>query len=680
MDFFSAIGRGTSEFIFWLSSFLTSTEAPGLVSIGLLVWLVVSLLLVGRSAARKLDTLKWLERLITKAGDEAEFAAEVPRIDVEVRKRRARTGYGHITAAWDEFRETLILDDSAQPPVLRNSVRPSSFFNLDDLHYGPGFSRYLPGLFVTVGLFLTFLGLISALREITGLGDASPEEMRRALDGLLGAASAKFIMSLTGLLASIIFTIFLRTFTGQIERRIHRLCARIEDRVSFLSLEDIGMQQLRIARGQEDSFKRIGLELVEKLGEPLRKEVPESIANSIGAAMAPLLDKVGKAGADGVGQMVNDLSSRFSEDVGRTLSEASAQLSAAGEKIASLSDRMDQSSGRMGQEMEASIARLAQAAEELTAGLSAAAQTTDGTLNAGAEKLLGIMNETLEGIRRNTAEGVDALREAAADMRASAGAFRQELDAAAESGSAAVAARMETAGVAAEGVISGVGKEMAEVVTRSGSELLAASGAFREKMQEGLIEPINEVVEQLGRMSERLRDGSGQIATAAGNIRVGGEVSRTASEALAVASRDLQAAATPIRASVERLEGSVGALAASAEKASETVTRSAKETAESAARILDAAKEALGGEQKLLAASLAKLGEVLESIERQREQIDDMDDKLGAAFEQFTGQVRTALDTFSEHVRKMNGELSPALDIMREIVDRAEQFIPEQRR
>src|SRR5690606_18836456 len=132
-----------------------------------------------------------------------------------------------------------------------------------------------------------------------------------ALNDLLGAASAKFIMSLTGLLASIVFTIFLRNRIEKVEGAIHRLCNELERRLSFLSLEGVAMRQLAIAHGQEDSFKRIGLELVERLGEPLRKEVPETIAASIGKAMAPLFEQVGKAGTDGVGQMVSDLASRF---------------------------------------------------------------------------------------------------------------------------------------------------------------------------------------------------------------------------------------------------------------------------------------------------------------------------------------------------------------------------------
>lgn len=669
-----------SDFIFWASSFLTTPRAPGLVSIGILIWLLVSILVVGISSHRKLNALKWLGGEIRTTKNEAAFAAQINKISQQAKKVRTRSGYAHITAAWDEFRETLIEDKSADPPVLRNSVRPSSFFNLEDLHFGPGFFRYMPGLFVTVGLFLTFLGLISALQVMEGELKNAEGDMRDGLSNLLGAASAKFIMSLTGLLASIVFTIVLRSLTGRVDRRIHALCADLETRLSFISLEAVAMEQLEIARGQKDSFQEIGTTLVAELNNSMQTEIPQSISSSISTAMAPLLDQVGKAGTDGVGQMVTDLSSRFSEDIGRTLSDASAQLSAAGDKIASLSERMDRSSGQMGQEMEASIGKLANAAEDLSTRLASAAETTDGTLSAGAEKLLEIMNETLKGIRHNTAEGTDALKEAAADMRASAGTFREELDAAATSGSEAVRSRMETAGAEVEGTISEAGRGMADLVTRSGQDLLSATDEFREKIRADLVEPITEVVDQFDKLADRLKDGSGQIATAAGHIKSGGETTRSAAETLIAASRDLHAATGPVRSSVERIETATDGLAKSTAEAAETVTKSSRETAENAARVLDAAKAALSGEQKLIETSLTKLGEALDHMERQREQIDDMDDKLGVAFTQFASHVRTSLDTFAEHVRKMNGELAPALDTMREIVDQAERFRPEQRR
>lgn len=680
MDFFAQIGTGMSHFIFWSSSFLTEEQAPGWISIFILVALFGFVVALFMSSRRKLKALQWLEGEVRATQDEADFALKVNKISQEAKKVRTQSGYTHITAAWDEFRETLLEDRGGEEPVLRNSVRPSSFFNLEDLHFGPGFYRYLPGLFVTVGLLLTFLGLISALQQITGLSNASPEDMRMSLDRLLGAASAKFIMSLTGLFASIVFTIVLRVLMSQVERRIHSLCADLENRLSFISLESVAMEQLEIARGQKDSFMEIGATLVSELGESLSRQIPESIATSISTTMAPLLENIGKVGADGVGDMVNNLSKQFSQDVASAMSEVSTQLAAAGDKIASLSDRMDQSSGQMGKEMEASVGKLAKAAEDLSERLASAAETTDGALNAGAERLLGIMNETLEGIRRNTADGTEALREAAADMRSSAGSFREQLDQAASSGSNAVRTRMEGVANKAEQDISNAGSTVAEQVTKSGHDLLTASAEFREKIRADLLDPISSVVEQLGQMTARLQDGSGQIATAANHIKSGGEVTRTAAENLAIASQDLKATAEPINNSVERIESATTGLARSTAEATETVKRSSKETAENAARVLDAAKAALSAEQELIQTSLAKLGEALDKMEQQSDRIDDMDEKLGAAFNQFATHVKTSLETFAEHVRKMNGELAPALDTMREIVDQAEKFQPEQRR
>jgi len=678
--FFSDPGTSVSHFIFWLSSFLTGEQAPGIISILILLWLVIAVVMVYFSAHGKLAALDWLAGQVLTAKDEPEFAACINAIKLEGEKVKNRKGYKNVVDAWGEFNETLIHDSNVTPPVLRNSVRPSSFFNLEDLHFGPGFSKYLPGLFVTVGLFFTFLGLIAALRQVTGLGDASPEEMRASLDGLLGAASAKFIMSLTGLLASILFTLVLRGLTVRIERRIHVLCALIEDRLSFISLETLATEQLELARSQKDSFQEIGTTLVAELGQSLRKELPESISNSISSAMAPLLDKVGKAGTDGVGEMVTNLSSRFSEDVGRALSEASAQLSAAGDKIASISDRMDRSSGQMGQDLQATVMKLAQAAEELSRGVAGAAQSTGATLDAGAERLLAIMNETLVGIRSNTAEGADALKAAAADMRASAGNFRAELDAAAASGSDALRTRMQAVGVEVEGAISAAGQGVAAIVTGSGQDLLAASGELRERFREDLIEPVVAVVGQLDAMTERLRDGAGLIASAAGHVKSGGEETRSAAVALSAASRDLQAAAGPVRSSVERIETATTDLARGTADAVATVTRSSKETAENAARVLAAAKASLGAQQALIEAVLARLAEALNHMERQREQIDDMDVKLGTAFDAFERHVHSAIDTLQQHVRTMGAELAPALDTMREVVAQAESFLPQQRR
>lgn len=54
--------------------------------------------------------------------------------------------------------------------------------------------------------------------------------------------------------------------------------------------------------------------------------------------------------------------------------------------------------------------------------------------------------------------------------------------------------------------------------------------------------------------------------------------------------------------------------------------------------------------------------------------------KLGRAFEIYTTQVSSAVDSMRGHVSELQGRLSPALDTMQAIVDQAEQFSPQSRK
>ena len=71
---------------------------------------------------------------------------------------------------------------------------------------------------------------------------------------------------------------------------------------------------------------------------------------------------------------------------------------------------------------------------------------------------------------------------------------------------------------------------------------------------------------------------------------------------------------------------------------------------------------------------------MMEKMKEQAARLDDMDEKLGAAFETYAEHVQSAVGTLSGHVRAMQTELAPALDTMRAIVEQAEQFAPESRR
>jgi ABC-type transporter Mla subunit MlaD len=676
MEIVAEVGLTVRDVILGLAALLKQEAAPGVVTLTLLAALVVCVLIFAWSTLKRRAAVRWLMKLVAESSNQATFGNAIASVDSRADTEASSVAQKSVVDAWREYRETFVPHEEGGASILRNSVRPSLFFNAEDLGFAPGFWRIMPGLFVTIGLFLTFLGLISALNSM----DLGADKVQASLRDLLTIASAKFIMSLTGLFCSIVFTVVLRWGTANIDSAIHRLCGTIERRLSFISLEALAVEQLAAIREQREHFRMIGLELVAELGRPLREELPNAISSSIGAAVGPLLDKVGKIGTDGMGAMVNDLSARFSDDVGRALAHASEKLVQAGDRIAQMSERMDQSTGKVGPEIDAAVTRLAQAVDDLRGSMRATADTASSAFTRGAEHLLSVMNQTLEGIRDNTGEGARALSAAAAEMREAAEGFRTELDGAARTGAEAASAQMSAASAQAAGAIGSAGQGVLDAFGRSAAEISAMADQFASKAAEQLLAPLDRITERLGSMVSSLSDGASVMRRLSDGVQAGAEATELATGNLKGASQELVAAVTPIRGNSERIEAAIRQLSAATESIAATVSRSAQATAESAAATLKAAEQTLGGHARAIEASLAGVGAMVDRLKGQGDRLDEIDEKLGRAFEVYTERVATAVDGLFGHVGKMQDELAPALDTLRAIVEQAEQFAPESRR
>ena len=670
---FETLGSVVVEFVIRISDLLREEHLPGLVSASLVALLLLALAHVGWKTWKRSRALAALRGIVAKkANDPSDFGDSIPEINREIKaitSGRLSDPRTAVVTAWEEYCETFIRRKEGDRTILRNSVRPSQFFNLDDLHFGPGFWRVVPGLFVTVGLFLTFLGLISALHAMNSSEGVSEE----AMTNLLSVASAKFIMSLTGLVCSIFFTIALRFGMGRVERAIHRLNGVLEKRLSFLSLEDLAVEQVEATREQREHFRLIGLELVEELGRPLREELPNTIAQSIENAVSPLISKVGELGTESVGEMVRDLSSRITTDVDSALGRASEQLAIAGDRLGTLVDRMDNSSSQMGSEMEGASKQLAQAVEDLRATMSAGANEASGAFSDGVEAILAAMRTTLEGIRENTGEGARAMSDAAGEMRGAAERFRDELRAAAEEGTVAARERMNQTGDYVASLIGGAGEQVRTAIEGTGREITAITGEVTAKASQDLLGPLGQIAQQLDDMISALENGAKEMRRASEGVRDGADATSEASGSFRGAARALVAASDEVKPAVLRLETATQNLAASTRQVGE----STRNNTASAAQVLEAARQALGGQGRAIEETLAGLGQILERVRGQGDRLDDMDDKLGGAFEEYRRQVAAAVDTLFGHVRDMQEKLTPALETMREIVEQAQPFLPE---
>ncbi|MDW9567247.1 hypothetical protein GOA98_09075 [Sinorhizobium meliloti] len=674
---FQEIGSLVVASILGTANYLVKdAAAPGIVALGIVVLLVIFTAAFFREVVQRRKAVQWLKRQIQSSSTGADFSRDIDVLSASIKEGNTNKYRRQLAVAWEKYKETLVPHEEDGKVILRNAVRPSTFLNPEDLGFGVGFWRIVPGLFVSGGLFLTFLGLIAALSTMAQGAEIDSGVMRQ----LLSVASAKFIMSLTGLFCSIVFTILLRSIYGRLEQSIHELCAVIEQRLTYISLEALATEQLKATREQREHFRLIGMELVAEIGRPLREELPAAIQSSIAGAMAPIVERVGKLGAEGVGDMVSGISDKLTDSIGIALSEASQKISDAGERLGFLADRLDQSSGRIGSEMEGVTERVAQAVEDLRSAIMSTAEVTGGTFNEGAEKLLAVMNRTLEGIRDNTGEGARAMSAAADDMRQAAASFKQEIEAATRTGTEVAQERMNLASQQVSAAIGDAGKDVADVFSRTSAEIARVAEEVSEKAGIGLLAPLAEIGSRLEGLVKQLSDGTTDMRRMADGVKAGADASEKAAGTFNGAAGALVTALNPVKAVVDRMEGSIRQLTDSTQHAASTVSRSAEATAESAASALAAAQEILQAEAKSIESALSGVSVMLERLKGQGDRLDEMDGKLGQAFDLYTENVEKSVQGMFGHVRDLQDRLNPALDTMREIVEQAEQFAPQSRR
>ena len=676
-EILSLIGHPVVVAILSFASILVKDEgAPGLVALLFVISLLVGWFVFGTKVRKQRLAVTWLIKQIKESAAGTNFGQDIDRLTAVIDQGGKNKYQQKLAAAWNEYRETLVPHEEDGKVILRNAVRPSTFLNPDDLGFGVGGWRIVPGLFVSAGLFLTFLGLIAALQTLGARANIDSAAMQE----LLSVASAKFIMSLTGLLCSIVFTVVIRVIYDRLEKALHELCNEIEKHLSYISLEALAAEQLTATREQREHFRLIGMELVAEIGRPLREELPAAIQSAIAHSMAPIVEKVGKMGAEGVGDMVSGLSDKLTDSIGLALSEASQKISDASDRLGTLADRLDQSSGRIGSEMEGVTERVAQAVEDLRSALLNTAEVTGGTFNDGAEKLLSVMNQTLEGIRDNTGEGARAMSVAADDMRQAAQSFKQEIEAATRAGTETAQERMKAASQQVTDEIGNAGKGVAEILSRTSAEIASVAEDVSRKAGAELLSPLSELGNQLEGLVQQINQGSTDMRRMSDGVKAGAEASEKAAGTFKGAAAELVAAATPVKTIVDRMDSTIRQLTDSTQHTANTVSRSAEAVAESAASAFSAAQEILGNEAKAIENALNGVSIMLERLRGQGDRLDEMDGKLGQAFDLYTENVEKAVQGMFGHVRDLQEKLNPTLDTLQAIVDQAEKFAPESRR
>lgn len=676
MDALYTFGVSVKDSVLWVSGLLKAGASPGFVVIALVSLLLVLTILFGRFSGRFCTAVKAARKEIE--GDEGISGEQVDALSSNFADWRndGNPDRRRLGVAWKEFVETLVRSpEQGGRTEIGNTVRPSNFFNLADLGVTTGFWRAWPGVFVTLGLLLTFLGLIAALGTI-----AKEEITDESLSTLLDVASAKFIMSLTGLFCSILFGFVLRSGLGRMEAVLHGLCDTLERRLPYVSLEQVAKDQLAEVRKQSEQTQALITQLIANIDEPLKTGLPNAIRAGIAEAMVPVVEKIGTAGTDGVASSTEALTKRITDDIGGALAQVGEQLATTGTMLEALAGRMDDSSGRMGSEMERAVARLAASVDEMRESAGAAAERNAVRMTESSKTLFAGMKEALDRIQTNTAENGAAMERAATAMTGAAGAFRAEIEAATAQGGEAARMALQGAGAVAAANVGAAGEQVLGSLNTSLTTVTERAEALSEKMSGELFGPLDAMRASLERAADSAARGATEMGRFSAGAEAGAVAAREAADSVEQTAQALGSAAAPIRDTAARFETAARDAAQATGDSARVMKTGAESLVQSAQTAMEAGQAALATERDAIAANLSAVKAALERFETIARNFDDIDDKLGNAFNTYRKEIESALANIGERSTVIHTEHARALDTLTTLVSQTDAFLPQQKR
>lgn len=639
-----SFGKILEQLILDFSNMVTSTGAAGLVSAGIILLLIFLIATYSVTFFIQIRNVQKIQKIIEDALNENEFKEKFDSISLKIKNsslnKSLKGPKWPLQRAWDEYCETIL--HSEKSDVIRNTMRPSNFFNTYELGFERGLGRQWVNIFVTLGLFFTFLGIIAALRVLVETdasgGTFSNESMRNFLD----AAKSKFIMSLTGLGASIVFNFVYRFLSGQAEQAVSNLCGTIENKVIFQTPEQIADSQLVAIYEQTEQLQAMANNLGAQIGS--------SVGDAVAAKLEPVLERVGASAGTEVQGLVGQLGDTIFEKLNSSLDEVSTTLNGVNRSMQEIAVQLQTSSNNVGQEMTDAVQSLSELmADARTKALQDEANARNQR-DIHLETSKSEMDNFLKLIEENTRKGSNDLIEAAAKISEAAKNLNQSINDTANGIGDETTKAVEKIGEDAASKLGEAGKKVSNSIADATGETLEKLTDFSENLKGLLGDPLQTFANELKNTNRELKAHSAEIMNAAN------KQSKAAAQ-LDDSSRSLQSVSQPMSQSIEQLRAINSAISNSLEANNTLMT---------------ATKSSVDASMKAIEISIAELNEIVQNTE-------NIDEKLVDAFNTITNGLNKTQSEVKEFTDQVTSKFAIGISSIQSVLDGLGDYEPGRR-
>ena len=512
---------------------------------------------------------------------ERRFVGSLRRLAQSIRAARRMEGSqeAHLIAVDRIFAESVL---AAQWLRYRSSVEfesgkaesysdPAAFFSVLYLP-GHGYAKWsgtLGGVFLTVGLFFTFVGLSAALLQMGGDGHSAldPAQLKLAVEGILAVSSVKFITSIAGILAYIFWSLVARQQAATQVHAEEGLLAEIRALSTYVAPEMLLRRQVRLAEAQSSQFSDLATTLSEALGRRVDaalggslQALPQAIAGSVGSsvaeAFAPIRAEMSAANAridEANGKVAESAGAAFGalwqDGIGQPLQAFGAQLANALAALDALPGKFRDAEAGFGSVIGHSAGELAASAQRMNSAVEHGQSSLAATLAAFEEKVGAIPANLSAATQQSTQAMNESLRKTLDGAAASA----TEVSRASGEIMSARMAEMSATLTAVADLLNQSGQnshaQMAE-----GARRLSESSEVSAARLSATIDTFSHAVSRLATRLDVVERGLD-----AQNLRLSkaGEIVSGASSSLAQAANAMESAATPLTTASLSFQGAM---------------------------------------------------------------------------------------------------------------------------
>lgn len=560
---------------------------------------------------------------------------------------------------WRDYRKHL--QPNPQAPGYLNLVAPRIWFSVDSLP-GRGYEQWCAtwaGIFLTVGLLFTFIGLSAALLKVGGIDGADSAAMKAAITGILGVSSAKFITSIAGLIGYIGFSLLTSHYQSSQQTAARQLADAVQHLSLPLTPELVLYEQNDIARRQLTRMERLTDDLAVAIDAKMEQRL-KVLAADFGQHLGIIQQDLPSATATPIVDAINNTSQTVAQEFSRQVQQsAGGEINAVAERftaLAALLAEIQTGMGGMGQEfgveIKAAAASLVEAANRMGRGVQAQSTELEQKIDAFGKAL-----KSIDGALHQVPDHIsNALNATMSKLTGAVETLTARLAQGGQEGGDALREGGQQAGMEIEKTVSRAGSEFDRLVTQASDELVKKFTAAQARLQDA----IKDLASQLQTVESSLKMLPDAVAAQVEHLQAAGQTFLNAGQAVTGASGSLQQAAQPLQQTATALRTSVDQIRDGVDMAA-AIHRQATESSQLA---LNGLRQAAAAAEQTFKSHVERFGRVDEELAKALA-------TLRAGVEQVAKETQNVFSEYDKNIAKAVGSLG---SVAQDLQDAAEEI------